>query len=147
MRINKKIVGNTQKCSAVRSSLVREGTDLEVIEQFLDRTCLNKLRNNKTGPNEFTKLIELKQKYDKKDKFLIYSLNSRSKNSKPTYVFSSSETAIEMGRQFNRDKNNYLSSTYTYFNINDKRVSKMATLSLALSSTSRQANFISNNAL
>ena len=49
-------------------------------------------------------------------------------NSKPTFVFSSSEIAIEMGRQFNRDKNNYLSSTYTCFNINDKRVSKMATM-------------------
>ena len=100
--LTKEIVGNTQKSSAVRqnilSSLVREGADLEVIEdkaeQVLDRTRLNKLRNNKIGPNEFTKLIELKQKYDKKDKFLIYSSNSRSMNSKPTYVFSSSETAV-----------------------------------------------------
>ena len=82
--LTKEIVGSPQKSSAVRrnilSSLVREDDDLEVIEdnaeQLLDRTHLNKLRNNKTGPNEFTKLIELKQKYDKKDKFLICSLNS-----------------------------------------------------------------------
>ena len=29
-------------------------------------------------------------------------------NSKPTYVFSCAETAIEIGRQIDRDKNNYL---------------------------------------
>ena len=109
--LTKQIEGNPQKSSPVLqnilSSLVREGADLEVIEdkaeQLLDRTRLNKLRNNKTGPNEFTKLIELKQKYDKKDKFLIYRLNSRSMNSKPTYVFSSRETAIEIGGQIDRD--------------------------------------------
>ena len=106
-RFNKKIVGNSQKSSAVRqnilSSLVREGADLGVIEdkaeQLLDHTRLNKLRNNKTRPSKFTKLIELKQKYEKKDQLLIYSLNSRSMNSKPTHVFSNSETAIEIGRQ------------------------------------------------
>ena len=140
LELTKEIVRNTHKSIAVRqnilSSLVREGADLEVTEdkaeQLLDRTCLNKLRNNKTGPNEFSKLIELKQKYDKKDKFLIYSLNSRSMNSKPTYIFSGSETAIEIGRQINRDKNNYLSSTYACFDGNEKRGSEMTTLSLFL---------------
>ena len=53
-------------------------------------------------------------------------------NSKPTYVFSSSETAVEIGRQIDRDKNNYLSSTYACFDGNEKRFSKMATLSLSL---------------
>ena len=53
-------------------------------------------------------------------------------NSKPTYVFSSSETAIEIVRQIDRDKNNYLSSTYACFDGNEKRVSKMTTLSLSL---------------
>ena len=77
-------------------------------------------------------MIELKQKYDKKDKFLIYSINSRSINSKPTYVFSSSDTAIEIGKQIDRDKNNHLSSTYAYLDGNEKRVSKMTTLSLSL---------------
>ena len=128
--LTKEIVGNPQKSIAVRrnilSSLVREDADLEVIEnkteQLLDRTRLNKLRNNKTGTTKFTKLIELKQKYSKKDKFLIYRLNSRSMNSKPTYVFSSSETAVEIERQIDRDKNNYLSSTYAYFDRNEKRV-------------------------
>ena len=133
--LTKEIVGNTQKSSAVRqnilSSLVCEGADLEVTEdkaeQLLDCTRLNKLRNNKTRPNEFTKLIELKQKYNKKDKFLIYSLNSRSMNRKPTYIFSSSKTAIEIGRQIDQDKNNCLSSTYAHFDGNEKRVSKMTT--------------------
>ena len=67
-------------------------------------------------------------------------------NSKPTCVFSSSETAIEIGRQIDWDKNSYLSSAYAYFNGNEKRVSKMATLFLSLSSTSPQASFVSNNA-
>ena len=53
-------------------------------------------------------------------------------NSKPTYVFSSSETAVETGKQIDWDKNNYLSSTYAYFDGNEKRASKMATLSLSL---------------
>ena len=117
-------------------SLVYEGVDLEVIEdkaeQLLVCSCLNKLRNNKTGPNEFSKLIELKQKYNKKDKFLIHGLNSCSMNSKPTYLFSSSETAIEIGRQIDWDKSNYRSSTYSYFDGNEKRVSKMTTLPLSL---------------
>ena len=136
----KETVGNSQISSALRwnilSSLVREGADLEIIEdkaeRLLDRTHLNNLRNNKTGPNKFTKLTELKKNYDKKDKFLIYNLNSRSINSKPTYLFSSSETAIEIGRQIDRDKNNHLSSTYAYFDGTEKRFSKMTTLSLSL---------------
>ena len=53
-------------------------------------------------------------------------------NSKPTYVFSGSETATEIGRQIDRDKNNHLTSTYAYFDGNEKRVSKMTTLSLSL---------------
>ena len=138
--LTEEILENTQKsravCQNISSSLVRESANLKVIEdkaeQLLDRTHLNKLRNNKTGHNEFTKLIELKQKYEKKINFAIYSLNSRLMNSKPTCVFSSSETAIEIGRQIDRDKNNYLSSTYAHFDGNEKRVSKMATLSLSL---------------
>ena len=71
--LTKEIVRNTQKFSAVRqnilSPLVRESANLEVIEdkaqQLLDRTRLNKLRNNKTEPNKFIKLIEFKQKYEK----------------------------------------------------------------------------------
>ena len=53
-------------------------------------------------------------------------------NSKPTYVFPSSETAIEIGRQIDRDRNNYRSLTYTYFDGNEKRVSKMTKLSLSI---------------
>ena len=53
-------------------------------------------------------------------------------NNKPMYVFSSSETAVEIGRQIDRDKKNYLSSTYAYFDGNEKRVSKVTTLSLSL---------------
>ena len=75
--LTKKIVGNPQKSSAfhrdILPSLVYEGADFEVIEdkaeQLLDRTYLNKLPDNKTRPNEFTKLIQLKQRYDKKINF------------------------------------------------------------------------------
>ena len=71
----KEIIGNSRKSSALRRnillSLVREGADLEIIEdnaqQLLDRTHLNKLQNDKTGPNEFITLIKRKRKYDKKD--------------------------------------------------------------------------------
>ena len=52
-------------------------------------------------------------------------------NSKPTYVFSSSEPAIEFGRQNDRDKNMYLSSRYTHFNGN-KKISKITILSLSI---------------
>ena len=58
-------VRNPQKsstiCRDILSSLVRGGADLEGIgykaEQLLNHTCLSKLRNNKTEPNEFTELI------------------------------------------------------------------------------------------
>ena len=79
-------------CEVVLSLLVLEGADLEVIgdkvKQFFDRNRLNKLWNNKKGPNKFAKLIGLKQKYDKKDKCLIYSFNSRWTANQRTYVFS-----------------------------------------------------------
>ena len=52
-------------------------------------------------------------------------------SSKPTYAFSSSETVPEIGRQIDRDKNNYLSSPEAYFDGNQKIVSKMTTLSLS----------------
>ena len=126
------------------SSLVREGANLEVIEdkavRLLHRTRLNMLRNTKTGPNEFTKLIEIKQKYDeRKDKFLIYSLNSRSMNSEPTYVFSSNETAIEIGRQIDRDKNSYLTQHMPTLMEDD------IIIPVHILPTSQQANFISES--
>ena len=62
----------------------------------------------------------------------MYSLNSRSMNSKPTYVFSNSEIAIKIGIQIERDKNNYLCSIYAYFDGNEKRLSEMTTLSLSI---------------
>ena len=46
------------------------------------------------------------------------------------YVFLCNETAIEIGRQIDRDKTNYHSSTCVYFDGNEKGVSKMKTLSL-----------------
>ena len=45
----------------------------------------------------------------------------------PTYLFSSSETATEIGGQIDQDKKNYLSSTNAYFDGNEKKVSKMTT--------------------
>ena len=69
-------------------------------------------------------------------------------NSEPTSVFSSIETAIEIGRQISWDKNNYLSSTNVYFDGDEKRVSKITNIiSILISSTSPQANVISRNAL
>ena len=53
-------------------------------------------------------------------------------DSKPMYVFSSREIAIEIGRQIDRGKNNYLSRKYVYFDGNEKRVLKTTTLSLSI---------------
>ena len=53
-------------------------------------------------------------------------------NNKPAYVFSSRETVNEIGRQIDRDKNNYLSLIYVYFDGNEKRISKMSTLSMSI---------------
>ena len=154
--LTKEMVKNPQKSRAVQqnilSSLVYEGADLEVIEnkaeQLLDHTRLNKLLNNKTGRNEFSKLIELKEMYDKKDKFFIYNLNIRTMNSRTTYVFSSSETAIQIGRQIDRDKNNYLSSTYANFDGNGKKsLEDDNIIPVLITSASSQANFICNDAL
>ena len=55
-------------------------------------------------------------------------MKQKTENRKSTYVSSSSETAIEIGRQIDPGKNNFLSSTYAYFDGNEKRVSKMTTL-------------------
>ena len=68
-------------------------------------------------------------------------------NSKPTYVFSSSEPAIEFGRQNDRDKNMYLSSRYAHFNGNKKSLKDNNIIPVHISSTSPQANIISDNEL
>ena len=82
----------------------------------------------------------------KKKLIVNIQFKHRSIKSKSTYVFSSSETAIKIGRQINRGRDNYLSSTYDYIDGNEKRVSYMTTLSLVLSFISPQANVVRNNA-
>ena len=70
-------------------SMLREGKKLSEVEseadQMLDRVILSKISTTSKGNTDFSKLIELKERYKNEYPFLIYKLNNRDLNNQPTY--------------------------------------------------------------
>ena len=98
---------NLKPCFVKRnilSSLVKEGAEMNAIEdkvsKLLNRTVLNKIKKNSIKI-DFSKLLELKDKYQKNDKFLIFGMNDRRPNNNPTYVFKTSMTALQIACEMN----------------------------------------------
>ena len=75
-------------------SMLREGKELIEAEskadQMLDRVILSKISATSKGNTDFSKFIELKERYKKDDPFLIYKLNHQDLNNQPTYLFKTS---------------------------------------------------------
>ena len=106
---------NLKPCFVKRnilSSLVKEGAEMNVTEdkasKLLNRTVLNKIKKNSTK-TEFSKLLELKDKYQKNDKFLIFGMNDRCLNNNPTYVFKTSMTALQIACEMNINSERFMS--------------------------------------
>ena len=75
-------------------SMLQEGKELSEVEskadQMLDRVILSKISATSKGNTDFSKFIELKERYKKDDPFLIYKLNHQDLNNQPTYLFKTS---------------------------------------------------------
>ena len=60
-------------------SMLREGKELSEVDskadQMLDRVIISKISATSKGNTDFSKLIELKERYKKDDPFLTYKLN------------------------------------------------------------------------
>ena len=97
---------------------------------MLDRGMLSKISRTSKGNTNFSKLIELEERYKKDDPFLIYKLNHRDLNNQPTYVFKTSSVSVDIGNKLGRVGDHDLSSSYVLFDGNEKRINNMAILTL-----------------
>ena len=97
----------------------------------MDRSALNRAKLVKNG-SEVSDLLNLKEKYSKNDKFLLYKMNDRALNNNPTFIFKTSLTALEIASQLNRESNPFLSSCYLYFDANEKRTKNMTVFTLSV---------------
>ena len=129
---------NLKPCFAKRnilSSHVQEGADMNVIEdktsKLLNRTVLNKIKKDSKN-TDFSKLLELKDKYQKNDKFFIFRMNDRRINNNPTYVFKTSMTALQIACEMNINSDHFMNQQYAHFDGNEKRISKMTVLTLSV---------------
>ena len=114
--------------------MLQEGKGLSEVEskadQMLGRVILSKIRTTSKGNKDFSKLIELKERYKEDDPFLIFKLNHRDLNNQPTYVFKTSSVSVDIGKKVDRAGDHYLSSSYVHGN--EKRVNNMTTLTLSI---------------
>ena len=61
----------------------------------MDRKILNKIKASDNQP-EFVQLINIRERYKKNEKFLIYRMNDRTQNNQPTLVFKTSSVSLEI---------------------------------------------------
>ena len=94
-------------------SMLQEGKELSEVEskadQMLDGVILSKISATSKGNTDFSKLIELKERYKKDDPFLIYKLTHRDFNNQPTYVLKTSGVLVDIGKKLDRTGDHYLS--------------------------------------
>ena len=102
---------------------MREGKELSEVESTADQ-MLDRVIGN-TDNTDFSKLVELKERYKKDDPFLIYKLNHRVLNNQPRYVFKTSSVSDDIGKKLDRTGDHYLSTSYVHFDGNGKRVNNM----------------------
>ena len=84
----------------VLENVIKSGAKLDDVEskaeEYLAKKQLFSLEKKNSGRSSFVRLVELKQRNAKNDKFLIQKLNSRECNGKETFVFKSSDTNLEI---------------------------------------------------
>ena len=106
--------------------MLLEGKELNEFEnkadQILDRVILSKSSATSKGNTDFSKLIELKERYKKDDPFWIYKFNHQDFNNQSTYIFKTSKVSVDIGNKLDRVGDHYLSSSYVHFDRNNKRV-------------------------
>ena len=136
--ILREISANPNKAAKARRdilfSMIKEGADYESVadkaSKLMDRSALNRAKLVKNGL-EVSDLLNLREKYSKNDKFLLYKMNDRALNNNPTFIFKTSLTALEIASQLNRESNHFLSSCYVYFDANEKRTKNMTVFTLS----------------
>ena len=128
------IASNPNKVSKAKRdilyTMICEGANFEDIEdrasKLMDRKILNKIKASDNQP-EFAQLINVRERYIKNDKFLIYRMNNQ-----PTFVFKTSSISLEIAENMTRGKNHYLSNAFAYFDGNEKRIKRMTVLTLSM---------------
>ena len=90
-----------------------------IAENFADVQMIQNVRNqfrrdqNPMGEN-FDALAVFKKKCDEKDEFLIYSVNNRALNGKPSFVFKSSLAMANLALAMDKDKQGVLCNEYAH---------------------------------
>ena len=128
------IASNPNKVSKAKRdilyTMICEGANFEDIEdrasKLMDRKILNKIKASDNQP-EFAQLINVRERYIKNDKFLIYRMNNQ-----PTFVFKTSSISLEIAENMTRGKNHYLSNVFACFDGNEKRTKRMTVLTLSM---------------
>ena len=110
------------------SIMIKEGADFNQIEakaaQLLNRPLLNKIKNDNKNP-ELIKLVELKGKYRKNDKYLVYPTKDRRIKNSPTYVFKTSQTSLKIASKIDVSSGHFMKNQFVNLDGSEKRVLTM----------------------
>ena len=130
---------STRPCELRRDILgdmIRSGATMNDVEdkanEYLDRKKISKAKRKVLGNSDFQRLAELKEKYKKDDKFLIYSFNTKESNGDDTYVFKSSKTCLNIIRNIDRKGSHFLRDSPVYFDAKENRVREKTTYTLSV---------------
>ena len=87
---------------------------------MFDRVILSRISATSKDNTDFSKLIELKERYKKDGPILIYKLNHLDFNNQARYVFKPSKVIVDIGEKLDR----------VHFDGNERRVDNMTILTL-----------------
>lgn len=107
----------------------------DVAEDFVDLKRVHNVREElrkQTNPlgHNFEALASYKHKCDEKDKYLIYRVNNRALNGKPSYVFKSSHAMAELALSMNRDGQGILKEEFAFVDAKHDRCRHYKTVTL-----------------
>ena len=88
--------------------------------RMFDRVILSRISATSKDNTDFSKLIELKERYKKDGPILIYKLNHLDFNNQARYVFKPSKVIVDIGEKLDR----------VHFDGNERRVDNMTILTL-----------------
>ena len=126
---------NEKLVKLISSDNFEWGEIREVAEKFVDLKQIHNARQdlkremNPQGEN-FEALGMFKIKCDETDKFLVYKVNNRALNNKPSFVFKSSLSMAKLALEMDRDGDGILKEEYAFVDTKHDRVRGFKTLTL-----------------
>lgn len=106
-----------------------------VAEQFVDLKQVHNVRaqlaiESQPDGHNFEAVGKFKTKCYEKDKYLIYRINNRELNCKPSFVFKSSQDMAKLAIEMDKDSGGVLSGEYVYIDAKHDRCRGYKTLTL-----------------